>query len=225
MEVRLKYTTENALALANTSHGAVAHHNVRSVKADEPDHDHLVYPGDAADFLRSHDVAVPAGAPDDEALERLRAIREAIRQASLGRNARARAGIARLLRTTAFELTIDYELVPRDSGWRAVAGGLIPAAAEVIDHFERLKHCSNPQCRFLFLDRSGRQNRRWCDMAVCGNRAKALRFRRRHRAGPAGDASRRERAATRSRAKPRLNGPIERNRAGGHTSDHRTRSG
>ncbi|MCI0410541.1 MAG: CGNR zinc finger domain-containing protein [Acidobacteria bacterium] len=28
----------------------------------------------------------------------------------------------------------------------------------------------------MFLDRSKRGNRRWCDMTVCGNRAKARRF-------------------------------------------------
>ncbi|MGH8861125.1 MAG: CGNR zinc finger domain-containing protein, partial [Jatrophihabitantaceae bacterium] len=32
-------------------------------------------------------------------------------------------------------------------------------------------------CGWVFLDQSHR--RRWCVMAVCGNRAKAARFRRR----------------------------------------------
>jgi predicted RNA-binding Zn ribbon-like protein len=34
----------------------------------------------------------------------------------------------------------------------------------------RVKVC--PACRWLFLDRSKNQSRRWCDMKVCGNRAK-----------------------------------------------------
>jgi predicted RNA-binding Zn ribbon-like protein len=35
----------------------------------------------------------------------------------------------------------------------------------------RVKIC--PTCRWLFLDRSKNQSRSWCDMKVCGNRAKA----------------------------------------------------
>jgi predicted RNA-binding Zn ribbon-like protein len=35
----------------------------------------------------------------------------------------------------------------------------------------RVKVC--PACHWLFLDRSKNQSRRWCDMKVCGNRAKA----------------------------------------------------
>lgn len=37
----------------------------------------------------------------------------------------------------------------------------------------RLKTCGN--CGWLFLDRSKNRSRAWCDMAVCGNRAKARR--------------------------------------------------
>jgi predicted RNA-binding Zn ribbon-like protein len=35
----------------------------------------------------------------------------------------------------------------------------------------RCKIC--PDCEWLFLDQSKNQSRMWCDMAVCGNRAKA----------------------------------------------------
>nr|WP_299505359.1 CGNR zinc finger domain-containing protein [uncultured Rhizobium sp.] len=38
---------------------------------------------------------------------------------------------------------------------------------------ERMKICGN--CGWLFLDRSKNKSRYWCDMAVCGNRAKASR--------------------------------------------------
>ncbi|WP_411035225.1 CGNR zinc finger domain-containing protein [Shinella sp. BYT-45] len=43
---------------------------------------------------------------------------------------------------------------------------------------ERLKIC--PNCGWLFLDRSRNRSRAWCDMAVCGNRAKARRHYRRN---------------------------------------------
>jgi predicted RNA-binding Zn ribbon-like protein len=35
----------------------------------------------------------------------------------------------------------------------------------------RTKIC--PSCDWLFIDQSKNQSRLWCDMAVCGNRAKA----------------------------------------------------
>ncbi|WP_377288081.1 CGNR zinc finger domain-containing protein [Rhizobium sp. SG2393] len=44
---------------------------------------------------------------------------------------------------------------------------------------ERLKIC--PNCGWLFLDRSRNRSRAWCDMAVCGNRAKAKRHYRRQK--------------------------------------------
>jgi predicted RNA-binding Zn ribbon-like protein len=40
----------------------------------------------------------------------------------------------------------------------------------------RLKVCSTPECGWLFLDTTKNASRRWCDMASCGNRAKAQRF-------------------------------------------------
>jgi len=44
---------------------------------------------------------------------------------------------------------------------------------------ERLKICGN--CGWLFLDRSRNRSRAWCDMTVCGNRAKASRHYRRRK--------------------------------------------
>jgi predicted RNA-binding Zn ribbon-like protein len=44
--------------------------------------------------------------------------------------------------------------------------------------FSRLRTCVNPLCGWLFLDTSKSGTRRWCSMAVCGNRHKVRRFRR-----------------------------------------------
>jgi predicted RNA-binding Zn ribbon-like protein len=44
----------------------------------------------------------------------------------------------------------------------------------------KVSACSNPECRWLFLDTSKNQSRRWCDMKLCGNRLKARRFRQKH---------------------------------------------
>lgn len=43
----------------------------------------------------------------------------------------------------------------------------------------RVRCCSDPRCRRVFLDSTKNGRRRWCDMATCGNRAKAARHRAR----------------------------------------------
>jgi len=45
----------------------------------------------------------------------------------------------------------------------------------------RVRCCANDRCLWLFIDRSKAGTRRWCDMAACGNRAKAQRHYRRLR--------------------------------------------
>jgi predicted RNA-binding Zn ribbon-like protein len=53
--------------------------------------------------------------------------------------------------------------------------------ATLLERYPRgaIRTCADEACGWLFLDPSGR--RRWCEMAVCGNRAKARRYARRHR--------------------------------------------
>jgi predicted RNA-binding Zn ribbon-like protein len=46
----------------------------------------------------------------------------------------------------------------------------------------RLRTCENPRCRWVFYDGTRNGSRRWCSMAVCGNRAKVRRYYARHRA-------------------------------------------
>jgi predicted RNA-binding Zn ribbon-like protein len=41
---------------------------------------------------------------------------------------------------------------------------------------DNVRECSENTCRWLFLDRSRNHSRRWCDMQLCGNRSKAMRF-------------------------------------------------
>jgi predicted RNA-binding Zn ribbon-like protein len=49
----------------------------------------------------------------------------------------------------------------------------------------RLKLCPGEQCGWLFMDLSKNRSRRWCEMQVCGNRAKSRRYQRaRHQADP-----------------------------------------
>ena len=50
------------------------------------------------------------------------------------------------------------------------------------EHRERIRECSASDCHVVFYDESRSNNRRWCSMARCGNRAKV----RKHRAGVRG---------------------------------------
>jgi len=62
-----------------------------------------------------------------------------------------------------------------DSPFRKLAS----AALDLLTSGElnKLCACSNPECRWLFLDGSKNKARRWCDMKLCGNRIKARRYR------------------------------------------------
>jgi predicted RNA-binding Zn ribbon-like protein len=72
----------------------------------------------------------------------------------------------------------------------AAAGGLAVAFAELFAIIERasidgtwqrLRVCADGGCRWAFYDSSKNRSRSWCNMAVCGNRAKAREYRRRRR--------------------------------------------
>src|SRR5262249_32154115 len=55
------------------------------------------------------------------------------------------------------------------------------AAAELVcnEDFRLIRACGGHVCTLLFLDRTKAHGRRWCSMAVCGNRAKAAAHRAR----------------------------------------------
>jgi predicted RNA-binding Zn ribbon-like protein len=59
------------------------------------------------------------------------------------------------------------------------------SAAELLTSSEavRIRECAGTSCGWLFVDRSRTQRRRWCDMNVCGNRAKARRHYERSKRG------------------------------------------
>ncbi len=72
--------------------------------------------------------------------------------------------------------------------WQSADDLLLPIAqaiAELVStaDFAEVKHCEGPTCVLHFLDTTRGGRRRWCSMAVCGNRAK--------------QAAHRDRAATR----------------------------
>lgn len=68
----------------------------------------------------------------------------------------------------------------------AFAGLMIPvvesaADALVLGELARVRRCADPRCLHVFYDGTKNGRRRWCDMATCGNRAKAARHRKKVR--------------------------------------------
>jgi len=90
------------------------------------------------------------------------------------------------------------QVIPTDAGftWVWAEGGraldcmLWPVARSAADlltagELPAIRQCQGSQCGWLFLDTSRNRTRVWCDMRVCGNRAKARRHHARLRAGTA----------------------------------------
>jgi predicted RNA-binding Zn ribbon-like protein len=71
--------------------------------------------------------------------------------------------------------------------WRSPESLLLPigeALARCVcdEDFANIRACEGHVCTLIFADRTRRRGRRWCSMAVCGNRAKQAAHRHRLKA-------------------------------------------
>ena len=108
----------------------------------------------------------------------LRQARAAIMDALSGREV---APLNEVLSHGHVRLSVSADLAPLrtldadDPAWQPA----VMAAANLLDLLEqapdRIKHCENPACVLWFFDTTRNGTRRWCSMAVCGNRMKAKR--------------------------------------------------
>jgi predicted RNA-binding Zn ribbon-like protein len=71
----------------------------------------------------------------------------------------------------------------RASPVEAALGPVALAAVRLFTEgdFDRIRECGGHACGWLFYDRSKNNRRRWCEMEVCGNRAKQQRLAARRR--------------------------------------------
>ncbi|WP_199027262.1 ABATE domain-containing protein [Ralstonia sp. ASV6] len=71
-------------------------------------------------------------------------------------------------------------LRPTDSVEQRLAP-LAEAAAHLLAEgdFQLVRMCEHPECTLWFYDRTKSHKRRWCSMAVCGNRHKVAEYRKR----------------------------------------------
>jgi predicted RNA-binding Zn ribbon-like protein len=156
--------------------------------------DRGVIHSEGADRTRAAATADEGRAARD--LARIQAVRSALRDVSLSL-ADHRAPSAGSLEAInrALHARQVIELVPAPDGvhvdHRHVGDPIDDALARLADplvieltagHPERIKSCASDTCDWIFYDSSRTSRRRWCDMATCGNRAKAARHRARERA-------------------------------------------
>jgi predicted RNA-binding Zn ribbon-like protein len=153
----------------------------------------LLIHDDARQRLLARYAADPAAADAD--LEIVRRVRDALRgllEAAVAGRAPSRGDLRAVNR--ALRTHYVYVLVPATDGVSLghrhlgdpVAGALGRLAETLARELsqgtpERLRICESPDCSEAFIDRSRTGRRRWCDMATCGNRAKAARHREKRR--------------------------------------------
>jgi predicted RNA-binding Zn ribbon-like protein len=74
-------------------------------------------------------------------------------------------------------ITSRYSTETADS----ILAPLAEAAADLLMNvdFKLVRKCEDADCVLWFVDRTKSRRRRWCSMALCGNRNKVAAFRRR----------------------------------------------
>ncbi len=124
-----------------------------------------------------------------KALERARALREAL-FALFSRGDGSGMGALRGALRGAYGRPVlrsgpGYELAWEDDpgAFDGMLGPIVRSAVELLTskELDRVRVCGADNCDWIFIDESRSRSRQWCNMAVCGNRAKARRFYRRKR--------------------------------------------
>jgi predicted RNA-binding Zn ribbon-like protein len=174
-----------------------------------PSHqNHLREAGNVVDWLR-HAEALPAEDADwlaervaeranlaADLLARAIELRSAIQSlgGALGRGAKPPETALASLSALHGRFVAKAELAPGDLACRwlwSVRSGPVEAALGPIalaavrlfteGDFHRIRECGGHACGWLFYDCSKNNRRRWCEMEVCGNRAKQRRLAQRRR--------------------------------------------
>ena len=154
-----------------------------------------VVDGERASGLRRRAQQQPSGAA--AALVDARRVRASLRALAERGNSTEKARIDTLTEINRIlgRSAGTRRLEPKDDGTfarsfvpvgDAFAGLMIPvvesaADALVIGELARIRRCADGRCPRVFYDGTKNGRRRWCDMATCGNRAKAARHRVRMR--------------------------------------------
>ena len=152
--------------------------------------DDFATPSSMAAWLAGNDLLRPGDTLSEADRERAVELRESLREALLAHNGEALpdhtvdrlnealAGVSLQVRFTP-DCTIDLDA--GGEGLDAALGRIASVVREATlsGEWARLKVCPADDCLWAFYDRSRNRSRTWCDMGVCGNRAKVRTFRER----------------------------------------------
>ncbi len=75
------------------------------------------------------------------------------------------------------------ETAPAASDWRSIRTAIALSFARTLTEGEaaRIRICANPDCRWVYYDRTRNRSKRYCDDRTCGNLMKVRRFRARQK--------------------------------------------
>ena len=163
---------------------------VNTVDLEDGD-DELSSPDALAGWLEAYRLG--GGSAGSADLHGARRLREAIRGLLLENSAmnvreESALTLAQAAERARFAVRFDpagtMTLEPRAAGVDGALGRLVAivAGAMADGTWSRLKACQADRCGWAFYDHARNRSRRWCSMAVCGNRTKARSYRRRHAA-------------------------------------------
>lgn len=153
--------------------------------SDKGQYDFFQSDEDVQNWLQQLGIAARIG-KSGELLARARALRELIRQLVAAKKSGQPLATERLNHYLAgaqshLQLSTDergalhiQRLFPQDP-----LGAIAEQAADLLAHgqFDYIRQCEHPDCTLWFYDKTKAHRRRWCSMALCGNRAKVARFR------------------------------------------------
>ena len=152
----------------------------------------LSSPGALAAWLAERELLDGAAKATKADLDRAKALREALRELLLAHHGDYEPDPAavptvdgaskRAQLRLAFSADGVARPAPDASGVDGALGRLLAVVAEAQADgtWSRMKACPADTCRWAFYDRSRNRSGVWCNMAVCGNRAKVRGYRERH---------------------------------------------
>jgi len=154
----------------------------------------LSTPAELQEWLAGHGLLAPDEAAGGADLRRALKLREALRAVLLTNNgAPVNQAAAETLDAAARHARLGARfgrdggaaLEPAAHGVDAALGRLLAVvyAAMLDGTWLRLKACRNADCHWIFYDATKNRSGAWCEMGLCGNRAKARSYRARHRPG------------------------------------------
>jgi predicted RNA-binding Zn ribbon-like protein len=166
---------------------------VNTYDVDDRD-DEIGTPEALRDWLAARGLLAPGERLGDDDVRQAREVREALRALLLANNgfeldpravetlndAARRAEVV-----VAFGDAGTPQLAPVRPGFQGALGRLLGLAFRSMADgtWPRLKACAAHDCEWAFYDASRNHSGTWCDMKVCGNRAKARNYRERQGTG------------------------------------------